>query len=175
MAADMPGPQTQQNSTAATYTQQLLELQQLLHVQQSSKRSPTDIAAADTAVTQLRQATAALQKLHQTPQQHLGNARQKSSVIISVAQACAAAAACMQALAQLLRSPPAELYCEPSGSPCQPPEGLELAGGLKTCLKMQCDAEYVALWPLGASSPHHKAGIGTMGLCSSGVFTLDGF
>jgi hypothetical protein len=113
---------------AASYTQQLRELQQLLESQQGSNRSPTDIAAADAQVTQHRQATAALQKLHQTTQPH-ADAVQTSSVIISNAEACAAAAACMQALSQLLLSPPAELYCGANRSPCcQPAEGLELAG-----------------------------------------------
>lgn len=130
MAGDMPGSQHQQESHAPRYTRQLNELQKLLQVQQSSKRSPTDIAAADAEVTQLRQATAALKKVHDTSEVQHNDARQNISVI-SNAQACAAAAACMQSLVQLLLSPPAELYSGPSGSPCQPPEGLELAGGLQ--------------------------------------------
>jgi hypothetical protein len=139
----MPGSQQQQDSNASKYTPQLLELQKLLQVQQSSERSATDIAAADAEVTQLRQATAALKKMHDKSKSQPIDARQSISVT-SNAQTCAAAAACLQALAQLLLSPPAELYCEPSGSPCQPPEGLELSGRLETYHETHCIALHTA-------------------------------
>jgi hypothetical protein len=123
-AADSSQQLSQQPAVAQLLSQQLHDLQKLLDSQSSSTWPLTDPAAADAHLGQLKKAAAAFQHAQQQ-QQRLCLSHIDSS---SELQPCSAAVGCLQRLAGILLQPSAELYSGLGGAPCEPAEGLELAG-----------------------------------------------
>jgi hypothetical protein len=132
MAADSSQQLSQQGSVASTLSQNLHELQKLLDIHCSSTWSVTDPAAADALLGQLKKAAAAAAAAAAAVQ-HADQQQQRLCLLTcdssTELQACSSAAVgCLQSLAGVLLQPRAELYSGLGGAPCEPAEGLELAG-----------------------------------------------
>lgn len=125
MAADSSQQLSQQSPVISTLSQHLQDLQKLLDSHSSGTWSVTDPAAADAHLGKLKKTAAALQQASRQHQERLFASHGDSSTHL---QACSAAVGCLQRLAGVLLQPSAELYSGLGGAPCEPAEGLELAG-----------------------------------------------
>jgi hypothetical protein len=131
------------------YRYQLQQLQKLLDSQQGTQGSLSPPSTADAHLAALRHAAAALrqQQQQQQQQQQLRKLQiERVEESPEEMQACLAAVGCLGVLAQQLLQPPTDLYCGLSGAPCDPPEGLELAGrsSRSSC---HCDNRAAVLHP----------------------------
>jgi hypothetical protein len=106
------------------YVYQLQQLQKLLDSQQGTAGSLSSPSTADAHLAALRHATAALRQQQQQRKLQVERVAESPEEL----QACLTAVGCLEVLAQQLLQPPTDLYCGLSGAPCDPPEGLELAG-----------------------------------------------